>query len=87
MHPAVHSAIAALVAENKTPTVALTKSKLSEPVPMPLVIAGLTAYKNDPNCINTQPVATPKAKGTEQSQLDRIEQKLDRLLALLEKDN
>ncbi|MFY8297997.1 hypothetical protein AAEU28_04225 [Pseudoalteromonas sp. SS15] len=94
MHPAVHSAIAALVAENKTPTVALTKSKLSEPVPMPLVIAGLTAYKNDPNCINTQPAAAPKAKATEQSQLDRIEQKLDRieqkldrLLALLEKDN
>jgi hypothetical protein len=87
MHPAVQAAIAALVAENKTPSVALTKSKLSEPVPMPLIIAGLTAYKNDPSCIDAKPAAAPKAKAAEQSQLDRIEQKLDRLLALLEKDN
>jgi hypothetical protein len=86
MHPAVQRAIASLVAEGKTPTVALTKARLREPVPMPMVIAGLSAYKNDPSIIQT-PIEENIVQNNEQtSQLDRIEQKLDRLLQLLEKD-
>ncbi|QPB84150.1 hypothetical protein CWC22_014595 [Pseudoalteromonas rubra] len=89
MHPAVLNAIAALVAQGKTPTVATTKAKLAEPVAMPLIIAGLTAYKNNPDLLSTlddQPTqnAQPAAQDNAQTQLDRIEAKLDKLLALLE---
>ncbi|RZM81666.1 hypothetical protein C3B51_07975 [Pseudoalteromonas rubra] len=88
MHPAVLNAIAALVAQGKTPTVATTKAKLAEPVAMPLIIAGLTAYKNNPDLLSTLEQQTEQAaqpsQETEQTQLDRIEAKLDKLLALLE---
>ncbi|WP_046006854.1 hypothetical protein [Pseudoalteromonas rubra] len=88
MHPAVLNAIAALVAQGKTPTVATTKAKLAEPVAMPLIIAGLTAYKNNPDLLSTLEQQTEQAaqpsQETDQTQLDRIEAKLDKLLALLE---
>lgn len=89
MHPAVLNAIAALVAQGKTPTVATTKAKLAEPVAMPLIIAGLTAYKNNPDLLSAldeqpkQSTQSPK-QDSAQTQLDRIEAKLDKLLALLE---
>ncbi|BBN80977.1 hypothetical protein PA25_09620 [Pseudoalteromonas sp. A25] len=86
MHPAVQKAIAELVNSGKTPSVALTKACLSESVPMPVIIAGLSAYKNNPAIIE-QPLASTSDQDNlqQQSQLDRIEQKLDRLLTLLEK--
>ncbi|MBD1584116.1 hypothetical protein [Pseudoalteromonas sp. S16_S37] len=86
MHPAVQKAIAELVNSGKTPSVALTKARLSEPVPMPLIIAGLSAFKNNPAIIE-QPLTLKSEQDNrpQQSQLDRIEQKLDRLLTLLEK--
>ncbi|MCF2908641.1 hypothetical protein L1285_09960 [Pseudoalteromonas sp. DL2-H2.2] len=88
MHPAVLNAIAALVAQGKTPTVATTKAKLAEPVAMPLIIAGLTAYKNNPDLLSTLEQQTEQAaqpsQDKDQTQLDRIEAKLDKLLALLE---
>ncbi|MBQ4845785.1 hypothetical protein [Pseudoalteromonas sp. MMG005] len=87
MHSAVLHAITSLLNEGKTPTVALTKARLSEPVAMPLIIAGIAAYKNNPKCINE--VTHTKQNDTVQSndnQLDRIEKKLDLLLSLLEKN-
>ncbi|NOU50670.1 hypothetical protein HG263_08950 [Pseudoalteromonas sp. JBTF-M23] len=86
MHPAVQKAIVELVNSGKTPTVALTKARLCEPVPMPLIISGLSAYKNNPEIIKL-PVTEKSEQDSlsQQSQLDRIEQKLDRLLTLLEK--
>ncbi|WP_105167767.1 hypothetical protein [Pseudoalteromonas sp. T1lg23B] len=86
MHPAVQKAIAELIAEGKTPSVALTKARLSGSVAMPVIIAGLSAYKNNPDIV-TQPLPPHSEQDTpsQKSQLDRIEQKLDRLLALLEK--
>ncbi|MCO7189662.1 MULTISPECIES: hypothetical protein [unclassified Pseudoalteromonas] len=88
MHPAVLNAIATLVAQGKTPTVATTKAKLAEPVAMPLIIAGLTTYKNNPEILSTcddKPSQRDKSEqpGSE-TQLDRIEAKLDKLIALLE---
>jgi hypothetical protein len=54
---------------------------------MPVIIAAVSQYKNNPDSINNfinnpsnEQLSTPK-----ESQLDRIEAKLDRLLALLEK--
>ncbi|MCF6436355.1 MULTISPECIES: hypothetical protein [Pseudoalteromonas] len=85
MHPAVQKAIADLVVEGKTPSVALTKARLNGSVPMPVIIAGLSAYKNNPDIVK-QPLQPISEQDTpSQSQLDRIEQKLDRLLALMEK--
>ncbi|TMP33404.1 hypothetical protein [Pseudoalteromonas rubra] len=88
MHPAVLNAIATLVAQGKTPTVATTKAKLAEPVAMPLIIAGLTTYKNNPDILSTCDDKLSLRDNSEQpgseTQLDRIEAKLDKLIALLE---
>lgn len=87
MNAVVFDAIKTLLDEGKTPTVALTKSKLAEPMPMPVIIAAVSQYKNNPDSIknfinnpSNEKLSTPK-----ESQLDRIEAKLDRLLVLLEK--
>jgi len=85
MNAVVFDAIKVLLEEGKTPTVALTKSRLAQPVPMPVIIAAVSQYKNNPDSIHNlmknpeQSIVEPKL-----SQLDRIEEKLDRLLALLE---
>lgn len=85
MNAVVFDAIKVLLEEGKTPTVALTKSRLAQPVPMPMIIAAVSQYKNNPDSIHNlmknpeQSIVEPKL-----SQLDRIEEKLDRLLALLE---
>lgn len=42
---AIQQAIDALQAENKTPSVALVKSRLTETVPMPLIISALQRWK------------------------------------------
>ena len=86
MNTVVFEAIKELVAQDKTPTVALTKARLREPVPMPIIIAAVSQYKNNPDSFNNM-VITPSTaqRPAKESQLDRIEQKLDRLLTLLEK--
>ncbi|KAF7774288.1 hypothetical protein PCIT_a0708 [Pseudoalteromonas citrea] len=87
MHNAVLKAIASLCQEGKTPTVALTKARLSEPVAMPHIIAGITAYKNNPSCIHEIQTHAPSEQTSEyESQLDRIEGKLDLLLSILQKN-
>lgn len=88
MNAVVLDAIKALLEEGKTPTVALTKNRLSQPVPMPVIIAAVSQYKNNPDSINSltkQPVDQSK-HAANHNQLDRIEAKLDTLLALLSKN-
>jgi len=86
MNSVVFDAIQVLLDEGKTPTVALTKSRLAQPVPMPMIIAAVSQYKNNPDSINNFVKTSPQPENAElkASQLDRIEQKLDQLLALLE---
>ncbi|ESP91635.1 MULTISPECIES: hypothetical protein [Pseudoalteromonas] len=84
MHPAAQQAISTLLAEGKTPTVATVKAKLTEPLPMPVIIAALAAYKNNPDAITQSASISAPEPSEPKSQLDRIEAKLDRLLALLE---
>ncbi|ATG57729.1 MULTISPECIES: hypothetical protein [Pseudoalteromonas] len=86
MNSVVFDAIQVLLDEGKTPTVALTKSRLAQPVPMPMIIAAVSQYKNNPDSINNFIKTSQQPENTElkASQLDRIEQKLDQLLALLE---
>lgn len=88
MNSIVIDAIKTLLEEGKTPTVALTKNKLSQPVPMPIIIAAVSQYKNNPESIHSliqQPSKEQTSKSKE-SQLDRIEAKLDKLLALIDKN-
>ncbi|HEA18223.1 MAG TPA: hypothetical protein ENH88_17615 [Pseudoalteromonas prydzensis] len=89
MNAVVFDAIKALLDEGKTPTVALTKSKLTQPIPLPVIIAAVSQYKNNPDSIHNLAKSTNVAVEavSDVSQLDRIEQKLDRLLALLENKN
>ncbi|MBQ4814321.1 hypothetical protein J8M20_23355 [Pseudoalteromonas luteoviolacea] len=84
MHPAVQKAIRTLVSEGKTPTVATVKSKLTSSVPMPVIIAALTSYKNAPDSIEHDVPEQDASEPDALSQLDRIEAKLDKLLAILE---
>ena len=86
MNSVVFDAIQVLLDEGKTPTVALTKSRLAQPVPMPMIIAAVSQYKNNPDSINNfvKTAQQPENAELKASQLDRIEQKLDQLLALLE---
>ena len=87
MNSVVFDAIQVLLDEGKTPTVALTKSRLAQPVPMPMIIAAVSQYKNNPDSINNFVKTSQQPENAElkASQLDRIEQKLDQLLALLER--
>ncbi|KTF09638.1 MULTISPECIES: hypothetical protein [unclassified Pseudoalteromonas] len=87
MNSVVFDAIQVLLDEGKTPTVALTKSRLAQPVPMPMIIAAVSQYKNNPDSINNfvKTAQQPENAELKASQLDRIEQKLDQLLALLER--
>jgi hypothetical protein len=85
MNAAVFDAIKVLLDEGKVPTVALTKSRLVKPVPMPVIIAAVSQYKNNPDSIYNfmKSQSQPDTTDTKTTQLDRIEQKLDQLLALL----
>lgn len=89
MQQEVINVIAQLVSENKEPSVALVKSRLITKTPMPVIIAVLGQYKKDPKSIlNAQAQPNndaPTKEDLSQSQLDRIEAKLDKLLTLLEK--
>lgn len=89
MQEFVIKAVQQLVAQGKTPTVALIKGKLCQPVAMPVIINVLNQYKKDPSSIILQDVdditaAEPSINAEQQTQLDRIEAKLDRLLTMLE---
>ena len=89
MQDIVIKAIKQLVSHKKTPTVALIKGKLMEPVPMPIIINVLNQYKKDPQSFiasTDEVISEPEAPLlSTQSQLDRIEAKLDRLIQLLER--
>lgn len=81
-----------LAAKGITPSTAMVKARLSQPVPMAELLKVLSQWKQQPQTTEArpadEPVATPPA--TEaisllqlSEQLDRLEQKLDRLTALL----
>lgn len=65
---ALEQAITSLIAEEKEPSVALIKSRLAEPLPMPLIIKALQAWKKN--------AKVPKIEKSEQSlsQEERIKQ-------------
>ncbi len=81
----VLDAIKHITAEGKSPSVALIKSHLSQKVPMPVIIQVLGKFKQNPDIISHIGSSANRIENTSEiSQLDRIEQKLDRLLSMLE---
>lgn len=86
MQDSVIEAIAKLIAQKKQPSVALVKANLTQAVPMPIIIDVLSRYKQNPEAFDLSPPPTsaPEVTTHETTQLDRIEAKLDKLLALLE---
>lgn len=88
MQDIVIAAISKLLAAKKQPNVALVKANLSQPVPMPVIIDVLARFKQNPSDFEknaTEQTTKPTVQTAHtQSQLDRIEAKLDKLLSLLE---
>lgn len=80
MEQFVIEAIKKILVQDKVPSVALIKGHLSQSVPMPIIISVLGRYKSDPDNfkIDEKQSNIQKVKeNSSQSQLDRIENKLD----------
>lgn len=78
-----------LKAEGKEPTTALIKARLAQPAALPAIISALQAWKAAPDLPVEQeqePVTQANQDSSEQSQLDRIEAKLDKIIHMLEKE-
>ena len=66
--------------EGKAPTVALIKSRLSAPTPLPLIIAGLKQWRTNPGIkSDTQP---PSASGPDTTP-PTLEQRVEQLESLV----
>lgn len=80
-----------LAARGLTPTTAMIKARLSQPVPMAELLKVLSQWKQQPAeqpPATSQPEAAPQPVGEPTlqqlgEQLNRLEQKLDRLVELL----
>jgi hypothetical protein len=87
MQQIVIATIAKLVAQKKQPSVALVKAHLTQAVPMPVIIDVLARFKQNPDeFISEQQICettTEQPQLNNDTQLDRIEKKLDQLLSLL----
>lgn len=80
-----------LSAKGITPSTAMVKARLSQPVPMAELLKVLSQWKQQPHAAEpasvTDPVVTAPAETISlqqlSEQLNRLEQKVDRLTALL----
>ncbi|WP_325891859.1 DUF5320 domain-containing protein [Grimontia sp. NTOU-MAR1] len=79
--PLLEQAIQSLVNEGKEPTVALIKSRLASPVPMPLVISALQRWKKS----GTVPkVELVKKKDGAETRIKALEEEVKALTERLE---
>ena len=84
-----------LSARGITPSTAMVKARLSHPVPMAELLKVLSQWKQQPQSADPAPASAPAAAAPAQAQaqaidlqqlgeqLNRLEQKVDRLTALL----
>ncbi|MDX1304026.1 hypothetical protein [Photobacterium sp.] len=62
---ALEQVITSLIAEGKEPSVALIKARLADPLPIPVIIKALQAWKKNakvPNIQKTAPTLTTEAR-------------------------
>ncbi|CZF78030.1 DUF5320 domain-containing protein [Grimontia marina] len=79
--PLLEQAIQSLVNEGKEPTVALIKSRLASPVPMPLVISALQRWKKS----GTVPkVELVKKEDGAETRIKALEEEVKALIERLE---
>ncbi|MDO6765037.1 hypothetical protein [Agarivorans sp. 1_MG-2023] len=76
-------AIKSLVDDNKQPTLALVKGRLSSRQPMPLVIEAINAYKRDPSIIEGLTPAEPTVTPTNTLSLEKRVAELESQVAIL----
>lgn len=80
-----------LSARGITPSTAMVKARLSHPVPMAELLKVLSQWKQQPQSTDPAPASAPAVAAPAQAvdlqqlgeQLNRLEQKVDRLTALL----
>lgn len=65
----IYQIAAQLAAENKTPTVALIKARLSQSLPLAKVIKGLQTWQNNPKIAETSKPEVKKTKTDNKSSL------------------
>ena len=69
-----------LVNEGKEPSVALIKARLVKKQPLPLLIAGLQQWKNDPTAaVEEQPTETSPEPLSLEQRVEQLEQFVDAL--------
>lgn len=92
MHSEIYRIAYQLNAEGKTPSVALIKARLSTPASLPVIIKALQKWKSNPElgkefgeAEENQPQATTcEADSSIEQRLKVLEQKVDKILALLQ---
>ena len=78
-----------LAAKGIPPSTAMVKARLSQPVPMAELLKVLSQWKQQPQSADPAPASAPAAAAPAidlqqlSEQLNRLEQKVDRLTALL----
>lgn len=74
-----------LKSEGKEPSVALIKARLTKPQPLPTVISGLKAWKNNPNhVVVSTPVVEEKNAPSLEERVEKLEQQVKDLNKVIE---
>ena len=81
----LEQAINSLVAEGKEPSVALIKSRLATPLPMPLIIKALQAWKKNAKIPKIEKTAQPRSQEERISQLEKQVAELSARIEQLER--
>ncbi|MFH0264704.1 hypothetical protein [Vibrio rumoiensis] len=83
----LHRVLSAITEEGKEPSVALVKSRLSIPVPMPAIIATLKSWKSSHKVPKVEVASTENTLSTEEriAQLEKLVNDLSQRLAALER--
>ncbi|CAH0534245.1 hypothetical protein VST7929_02160 [Vibrio stylophorae] len=85
MHDALNQVLQQLTAEGKTPTTALVKARLNQPVPMATLIQAMQQWKRqkqvDPIAIQSTPLSAEARITALEAKVEVLEQQLAALLA------
>ncbi|MGV3003071.1 hypothetical protein [Vibrio sp. E150_018] len=74
----LHRALSAITEEGKEPSVALIKSRLSMPVPMPAIIATLKSWKSS-NKVPKVEIASEKIALSAEERITQLEKQVQEL--------
>lgn len=83
----LHKVLSGITAEGKEPSVALVKSRLSMPVPMPAIIATLKSWKSSHKVPKVEVASSKNTLSAEEriAQLEKLVNDLSQRLTALER--